>query len=79
MIFVYLKLKTNKMKKVLLIATCIATMSLVSCKKDHTCTCTAFGIISESMVIEDSSKKDAKDKCGAYEAEGAGLVSCELD
>jgi hypothetical protein len=53
------------MKKILLVAA-IAGLSMVSCKKDYTCTCTAtIGGTAQTYTypLNDVKKKDAKDLC----------------
>lgn len=42
------------------------SLGLVSCKKDRTCTCTYSGG-SGSIVYQNSTRKDAKKACDAYE------------
>jgi len=54
------------MKKVLLVAA-VASLSMVSCKKDYTCECTvstAGNSVTSTTVINDT-KKNATDACEA--------------
>lgn len=63
------------MKKVLLVAA-VACFTLVSCKKDYTCTCTYTpngGTAQEHVFdMKDVKKKDAKDACNDL---GASYIS----
>ena len=55
------------MKKVLLIAA-VAGLSMVSCKKDYTCTCTyndGSGTQTVTYQMKDVKKKDAKSTCNS--------------
>lgn len=78
------------MKKVILVAA-VAMLALASCKKDHTCTCTAtstggaFGdfSITADTVYTDMKKGDAKDLCVAQNASATfdgstTTIECEL-
>ena len=58
------------MKKVLLIAA-VAGLSMVSCKKDYTCTCTVtYNGQTETYTyqMKDVKKKDAKSSCNTLGA-----------
>jgi hypothetical protein len=63
------------MKKVLLFGA-FALLTLASCKKDWTCTCTNSG----SVTITDMTKSDAKVECdkGDIVVGGTTLNDCEL-
>jgi hypothetical protein len=52
----------------------LVTLSMSSCKKDWTCTCTLLGATS-AIPINDATKSDAEDACSALEILGN---SCEL-
>jgi len=58
----------------------IASMSFTSCKKEHTCVCTASDGTKENTTIPKSSKSDAKDKCAALSMIQASMGggSCSL-
>ncbi len=62
----------KKIASVCVIALVVLSMS--SCKKDWTCTCTLLGT-SSSIPINDATKSDAEDACSALEILGN---SCEL-
>lgn len=69
------------MKKVLLIAA-VASLGIVSCKKDYSCTC-KDGTDSYTFTAK-SGKKDAKSWCDATQKEineqsGGSGVTCTLD
>jgi hypothetical protein len=68
------------MKKVLMFAVAgLFVAGLASCKKDHTCTCTAGGS-SSTTTFPDTKKKDAQDACDALSVLSAiGGGSCSLD
>lgn len=68
------------MKKLfLLAAAAVISMSMVSCKKDYTCTCTIAGSTSTST-IPNSTKKDAQTACDALNASASILGgSCVLN
>lgn len=66
------------MKKVLLFGA-FALLTLASCKKDWTCTCTSSIGGSESSTISDMTKSDAKVECDSGDASAFGVtVDCEL-
>ncbi len=57
----------------------IFTLSLTSCKKDYTCSCTTGGVTT-STEFKDAKKADAQDACDALSALNAiGGGSCSLD
>jgi hypothetical protein len=73
------------MKKILLVAA-VAGLSMVSCKKDYTCTCTvtAAGVVSgtTSTTIKDTKSK-AEDACKALSTSVSlggvtSSTSCEI-
>ena len=66
------------MKKALLVFA-IASVALVSCKKNRTCTCTVAGESSDT-IFQNMSKKDANAKCESYSAlvQAFGGGSCKL-
>lgn len=49
------------MKKLVLIASAITVMSLASCNKERTCTCTEDG--ETTVYVVEANKADAKDWC----------------
>ena len=52
------------MKKITLIAIAFVALSLVSCKKDYTCTCTTTGVTEPTVTkIVGVKKSDAKANC----------------
>ncbi|MCI5059173.1 MAG: hypothetical protein MRY83_23880 [Flavobacteriales bacterium] len=67
------------MKKLLAIAFLFAlVLGFASCKKDHTCTCSALGI-SADTTLKDMTKKDAKETCEGMSASAFGIdVTCKL-
>lgn len=66
------------MKKVILFGA-FALLTLASCKKDWTCTCTSSIGGSESRTISDMTKSDAKVDCDKDDASALGVtVDCEL-
>lgn len=68
------------MKKIfLLAAAAVISFSMMSCKKDYTCTCTIAGVTSTST-FDKVTKKDAQDACDALNATAAiGGGSCTLN
>ena len=64
------------MKKLALLASAILTMSLVSCKKDYSCTCTNSGGSSTTKIIG-VSKKTAKANCVSTIQDGY-TTTCSL-
>lgn len=63
------------MKKVLLIASAIAMLGAVSCKKDYTCACGEI-----KYTYENVKKSDAEDACDLQSSLfSLGGVSCELE
>lgn len=72
------------MKRFLSIAAvAVALVSLSSCTKDFTCTCTFSGIgagtPSQDFEYKDVKKKDAKESCDAQQtAWASGGATCEL-
>ncbi len=66
------------MKKVILFGA-FALLTLASCKKDWTCTCTSSIGGSSSTTITDMTKSDAKADCNAGDGSAAGItVDCEI-
>jgi hypothetical protein len=66
------------MKKVVLFGG-LALLTLASCKKDWTCTCTSSIGGSSSAIITDKTKADAKADCDSNDASAGGItVDCEL-
>lgn len=66
------------MKKLLLAVAALGLISLTSCKKDYTCTCTD-GTDTETINIPDAKKKDAKNVCNTWSSLwGIGGGSCSL-
>jgi hypothetical protein len=72
------------MKKLLSIAAVtVALVSLSSCKKDYTCTCTfsgsGAGLPNQVIEYKDVKKKDAKESCDQAQTTWATLgAACEL-
>ena len=71
------------MKKLLSIAAVtVALVSLSSCKKDYTCTCTFTGVGgSQEAVLQlnDSKKKDAESACDTWSTQYSTVGgTCEL-
>lgn len=86
-----LNLKKNKMKKGIIIVTVLGLLAIVSCKKDHTCSCTItstgslFGdiTITADTIYTDMKKKDAAAACDTGDAsynDGTEntTIECEL-
>jgi hypothetical protein len=67
------------MKKIILLSG-LTLLTLASCKKDWTCTCTSsIGGGSESSTIADKTKSDAKAECDNGDATAFGVtIDCEL-
>ena len=67
------------MKKLIFLGA-FAILTLASCKKDWTCTCTSsLGGGSSSTTISDKTKSDAKAECDGGDASAGGItVDCEL-
>lgn len=64
------------MKKLFALLAVVALFT--ACKKDYTCECTILGS-TESAVIEDVKKSEAKDSCDAANAIAVAFGgSCEL-
>lgn len=73
------------MKNLLLVAAVLFTVSLVSCKKDHTCECvtTIDGTSTTTSTTINDKKSDAEEACNALDSstELLGItttVECEL-
>jgi hypothetical protein len=70
------------MKKIILLSG-LTLLTLASCKKDWTCTCTStssLGTFSSSATIADMKKSDAKAECDSGDATASGVtVDCELN
>lgn len=65
------------MKKVILFGA-FALLTLASCKKDWTCTCTS-SVGSSSTTIQDMTKSDAKADCNGGDGVILGTtVDCEI-
>jgi hypothetical protein len=65
------------MKKFIAIAA-LGVLTLASCKKDYTCSCTAAGLTTDS-VYKDVKKKDAEKACDAASVNYALISgSCSL-
>ena len=80
------------MKKGLMIIAAVGLLAAVSCKKDHTCTCTVTSTgsilgdftVSADTVYSDMKKSDAEAACntGDYSATALGITNtseCELN
>lgn len=70
------------MKKVLLFAVVLGAVTLTSCKKDYTCTCTTSGngVNSSASTTINATKSDAEDACTASTSSAFGFTTtCELD
>lgn len=66
------------MKKIILLCG-LTLLTLASCKKDWTCTCTSSAGGSSSTTIADKTKSDAKADCDGGDASALGVtVDCEL-
>ncbi len=73
----------NKLKKLAVIA--VLCVAFVSCKKDHTCTCTTtvLGISNtRTYDLPNQTKKDATSACDRFESDanstGIGTTNCHL-
>lgn len=73
------------MKKVLLSVFALSMLSLASCKKDYTCSCTSTsgGYSATSTITIHATKKDAKDACDAFDATASAggttaTTACEI-
>lgn len=70
------------MKTTLIIATVVAASFLTSCKKDYSCICSAFGFSGEAELIEDSTKKDAEERCEEIETaakQAVASTTCSIE
>ncbi len=70
------------MKKVLLAAVILGGLSLVSCKKDYTCTCTTTDdgeVFAESSTTINATKGDAEDACNTETSSGDFKTVCEIE
>ncbi len=66
------------MKKIVLAVAALGLISLTSCKKEYTCSCTVFGITSDTKT-EKVSKSDAKSQCEALDTQAKVFDgSCSL-
>lgn len=69
------------MKYSLLFISLVTLVTLSSCKKDHTCSCTyqtTTGQVSQTTTIKDT-KKEAEKICDTYETPVAGYFwKCEI-
>ena len=69
------------MKKVLLLAAVAVSFTMVSCKKDYTCTCTYDGSTA-TMTFKTAKKKDAETACETQETNlknlGEADASCTM-
>ena len=68
------------MKKLIILAA-VASLGLVSCKKDYTCECKDSNGKVESVKYLDATKRQAKAQCVSYETESDGETykeTCEL-
>jgi hypothetical protein len=80
--FILIKINLLKMKKILLVAA-VAALTLPSCKKDYTCTCTytpsGGTAATYTYEMKDVKKKDAKDACNTLGAAWiAGGGTCDF-
>ena len=69
------------MKKVIAFAAFgVAVLSLTSCKKDYTCTCTGTGLPDEVINIPKAKKADAESVCNDAKTQWsvAGYTECTL-
>lgn len=72
------------MKKVLLLAAVAVSFTMVSCKKDYTCSCSGTDLPSNFQKFEygKTKKKDAEDACSTQESQlksvGYTDASCSI-
>ena len=71
------------MKKLFILPIALLVLSLTSCKKDYTCTCTMTGATSAQIItIVDATKSAAQANCVSYTETYSGsttdVVTCEL-
>jgi hypothetical protein len=70
--------KIKNMKKITFVIAAVGLISMTSCKKDYTCTCTD-GTDTEKFEFKDAKKKDAKNACDTWNSLYAiGGGSCSL-
>lgn len=64
------------MKKILIAVVVLAgTVSMTSCKKDYTCTCSATDTFYDmSYDLNDYKKKDAESVCDTWDSSDLGLI-----
>jgi hypothetical protein len=75
---IFEEIKKKLMKKVILFGA-FALLTLASCKKDWTCTCTSSVGGSSSTTIQDMTKSDAKADCDGGDGSALGItVDCEI-
>lgn len=69
------------MKKIMIILGLVATVSLGSCKKDWTCTCTDQSGNHSYHTIPDASLSDAKKTCDGFESHISSTVytNCSVE
>lgn len=62
------------------VAAAVAVISLSSCKKDYTCSCTANNDMNDISYTEEMKKKDAEEWCDSWDTSGQGIEGwkCEL-
>ncbi|MGC4056907.1 MAG: hypothetical protein QM743_02150 [Chitinophagaceae bacterium] len=67
------------MKKVIFAIAALGLISLTSCKKEYTCSCTAAGQTTDVKTEKKVKKSEAEDMCSALSAQYAILGgSCAL-
>lgn len=65
------------MKKIITLSLAVVALSLASCKKDYTCTCTASTGGSNTYTITKASKKTAQANCASYTQTNNGVTYTE--
>ena len=68
------------MKKVFFLGLAVVGLTMVSCKKDYTCACTADDSFWDISYTAELKKKDAESWCDSWDASGVGIDGwkCEL-
>jgi hypothetical protein len=68
------------MKKIMIILGLVATVSLGSCKKDWTCSCTDQSGNKSYHTIPNATLNDAKNTCNGYEYHAGGIyTNCSVN
>jgi len=70
------------MKKLILGIALLSGITLVSCKKDYSCVCSAYGWSSVVDTFNNHTKKDAESKCEDIEKDlkqSSSAINCSIE